>query len=81
MEAIGKDINTRISHHSICSEHFKTEDFEQYGERKKLKPNVIPTLKLPVVEAPSAAAPLQVLVIFKHGNQLHLQAAASEKKT
>lgn len=48
-----------ISTQCICSAHFITEDFEQYGERRRLKPNVIPTVKLPVVETISTAVPLQ----------------------
>lgn len=44
--AIGRDPFTFIAHERVCSEHFKKEDFEDFGARKTLKTNVVPSVNL-----------------------------------
>ncbi|CAH1105584.1 unnamed protein product [Psylliodes chrysocephalus] len=41
--ATGRSVDHFVTHEKICSEHFKKSDFEPYGERKRIKPGVIPT--------------------------------------
>lgn len=47
--AIGRSPFICITNECICSEHFKNKDFEEYGARKRLKPNVVPTLNMPLL--------------------------------
>lgn len=46
LKSIGRSETTFINYECICSEHFKLEDFENVGIRRRLKASALPTLNL-----------------------------------